>query len=100
MADPFDIPDLIGFPAHDQRKGTPRFSGAARSSDAVHVVFDILGYVKIEDGFYVTHVDASGSYIGSDQDIRFPAAKQIHHGVALPLRQIAVQSLHLVASAL
>jgi len=61
-----------------------------RSADAVHVVLDVVGHVKVDDAAHVLDVETTGCHVGSNEDGGSSRAKLVHAGVSFLLRLVAV----------
>ena len=63
----------------------------ARTARAVGVVLDIIGQTVVDDVCEVVDIQATGSDIGSYQQLNSVLAELLHSQVALLLRQVTVQ---------
>ena len=64
--------------------------GAPRAPRAVGVVLDVVGQSVVDDVRQVVDVEASGSHVGSHEELRQVLAELLHREVALLLREVAV----------
>ena len=78
----------------DERDGYTVAVGTCRSSDAVHIVFCIVGHVEVYDHSNVVDVDATCHDVCSDEHVDLSALKLVEHLVALCLVEVGV---HLTA---
>ena len=53
-----------------------------------------LGHIVVDNGVHIGNVNAAGRHIGGHQHINLARLKARHNAVALRLRQIAVQAIH------
>ena len=72
-------------------------SSAARAADAVDVILVFKRHVVVEHRVHVVDVDAAGGHVGRDEDRQLAAAEARHDGLALFLRDIAVDAVSLKA---
>ena len=93
-----DLPDTVHFPASRQSKRPSRLTGSSRPADAVHIIFNILRYIIVNDSFHIIDVDSARRHIGRDQNVRAAVAKTVHCHVTLMLGHIAVKPLRHKAS--
>ena len=98
MADPFNVSDLIDFPATDQCKGTACPAGTSGSTNTVYIIFNIFRYVIVKYDVHTTDIYPSGRYISSDQEITASIPERIHNRIPLILGKISVKSLCLISS--
>ena len=70
---------------------------AARAADAVHIILVFKRHIVVEDGVDIVHVDASRGHVGRNKDRQLAAAEARHNGLALFLRDIAVDAVGLKA---
>ena len=100
VTDSLDFSQLINLSSHHQREGAACTPCPARTSDSVDIVFDIFRYVIVKHRLYIIHINAPGSHIGSNQNIRPAPSEKVHHRIPLVLAQISVQALRMIAPVL
>ena len=97
LGEAHDVAQLIDVAAAHKREGFATLAGAARAADAVNVIFFVSGQVVVKYGFHVVHVDATGSYVGSNQHFDGRLAEFIERVLALLLAHVAVQAFGEIA---
>ena len=81
----------LAFFAHvNYRNRHASLSGAASTTAAVSVGGNIVGQAVVDDMSEVIYIDATGSHIGSYEQLYVVFAEFFHHEVALSLREVAV----------
>ena len=73
-----------------QRDGASAGSCPGRTTNAVHIVFGIVGDVEIYDQRDVVNVYSSCHDVRGHENVRLSATEQIHHLVAFLLRKVAM----------
>lgn len=68
-------------------------SCAARTADTVYIAFRILRQVEVDDMRYAGYVQTPSGYVGCYQHIDAAVAELAHNGVALVLRQVAMEAV-------
>ena len=94
---PFNQLQLSEFPRRDEGQGNTGVAGTARTANAVHVAFRILGNIEVHHVGDVVDVQASGCHVGSYQDVHLALTEFLHNSVTLILAQVAVQPFSFVA---
>ena len=95
-----DVLELIELPpSADQRIGTALLARPGGPSDAVHIEFNVLGNIKVEDSVHILHIDASGRHIGGNENPGAVRLEAAHHLGAGRLAHIAVDAHCLVSGA-
>ena len=74
-----------------------RFSGATRPPAAVRVGFNIFRKSVVDDVGEVIDIESACGDIGCHEQLEVSQAEFLHHGVALLLREVAVQRVGIVA---
>ena len=97
MTDSLDLTDLANFPAVGKGKGSALSAGTAGSADTVHIIFDVLRNVVIDNRLHIVHVNPSGCHIRSDQNAGSAVTETVHGHITLCLGQIAMQPFCLKA---
>ena len=67
-------------------RSKPACACSARSSDAVDVVFGVLGHVVVDDVADVGDVDAARDDVGGDEYLDLAGAEVFQRGLACVLR--------------
>lgn len=84
----------------DEGDGAAVLAGACCASDAVDVVFFVVGHVVVDDELYVVDVDASCYDVCGYEDVDLSGLEAVHDVVALFLEEVAVHGFGVVAAAL
>ena len=92
--------ELSHFPGNDKGGGHARAAGAARTAYAVHVAFRVLRHIKIVHVGDAADVQPAGRHISRHQNVDGIFLELTDDGVALCLRQIAVDALRRIAALL
>ena len=98
LANPLDLTDSERFPTACKRKAHTLFSRSAGTSDAVHIIFDILRNVVVNNAVHIVYVDSTRRNVRRDQHLKISVPETVHNGISLRLAQIAVQSFRRNAS--
>jgi hypothetical protein len=53
----------------DKRNRLPLSSGAAGTTDSVHVVIDILGHIVVHDQLHIRNIQPTSGQIGGDENL-------------------------------
>ena len=85
LADPLNFTDSEGLSAACQRKAHALFSCSAGTADTVHIIFDILRNVIIDNAIHIVYIDSSRRNVCGNQDLRRAVAEAAHHTVTLLL---------------
>jgi hypothetical protein len=80
-----------------QADGVTASAGAAGTTDAVDIVFGIVGQVVVEDVGHVGDVQTTGGHVGGDQDIQGALGELFQDLHPLLLRHVAGQQADAVA---
>lgn len=96
----FDAMEFALFFLADESDGNAVCIGTGGASDAMDVVFRVVGHVVVDDEGDVVDVNAAGNDVGSDQDVDFPVFEIEHDVFALFLLQVGVHGCHIQALAL
>ena len=81
---------------HDADAGA-LLAGATGAAAAVCIVLDIVGHTVVDDVGQVIYIEAAGSYVGGHEQLNAMLAEALHREVALLLREVAVESVGVVA---
>ena len=81
----------------DEADGHSFASGAAGAADAVYVAFGIERDMVVKNMRHVADIEASGRYVGGDEDVCFAALERLDGLFTLALLHIAVQAFGVVA---
>ncbi len=98
LAHSFNITNLIDLTAHYQCKRTSITSCTAGSSDSMHIIFNFLRYIKINDRFHITNINTSCSHIRGNQHITGSITERGHNPVTHCLRKIPVETFCKISS--
>src|SRR5829696_891028 len=79
----------------DERDGAAGLARAPRAADAVDVVLGRLGHVVVDDVRDRLHVDAARRDVGGDEHARRAVLEAAQRGLALGLRAVGVDAVHL-----
>ena len=88
----FDRLQCRQFFAVRQSKSVAHILGAASASDAMHVVFGMLGHIVIDDVTHAGDVEPARCDIRSNHDFVFPAFKSFERFDSFALGTIGVQN--------
>ena len=91
LADPLNFTDSEGLSAACQRKAHALFSCSAGTADTMHIIFDILRNVIIDNAIHIVYIDSSRRNIRCDQHLEITASETVHDRISLCLAQIAMQ---------
>ena len=78
----FDLLEIVGIVFRNEGDGRPRAGSTSRTTNAVHIVFGIVGHVVVDDHGDVVDVDAARNHVGSHEHIKLAALEFEHHVVA------------------
>ena len=89
---PYDVPSELLLLLGDERVGGALDAGPARSADPVRVRVDVAGHVEVDDVADVRDVEAARRHVRRHQDGELSLLEGVDDGVALVLRQVAVNA--------
>ena len=95
--DLLDAAYLVLLTTVDDGDGSTLLTGTTRTTAAVGVVLYIVGQAVVDDMRQIIHIQATGSHIGSHQQLRKVMTELLHGEVALRLTEVAVQTLGIIA---
>ena len=84
----------------DEGDGATVLTSTGGASDAVDVVFFVVGHVVVDDELYVVDVNAASYDVCGHENIDLTGLEAVHDVVALFLQQVAVHGFGIVAFAL
>lgn len=82
--------EFAAFARGDERHGDAAFAGAGGASDAVDIVFSIVGHVVVDHHRDVVNVDSAGHYVGCHKDVDVAGAEVAHNLFADRLVEVGV----------
>mmetsp|Transcript_31183 Transcript_31183/g.79493 ORF Transcript_31183/g.79493 Transcript_31183/m.79493 type:complete len:413 (-) Transcript_31183:984-2222(-) len=88
---------LVGVPRVDERGGHARLAAAARTTDPVHVVLNLVRHVVVDHVLDVRKVQTLGRDVGGHQHVLHPALERVNRALALLLLLVAVDGHRLHA---
>ena len=94
----FDGVEFILFFLADKGKGRSICFGPGGTTDAVDIIFSVIGYVIVDDQVDVVDVDATAKDVRSHQDLQTSAAKLEQHLFPGALVQIRMYLLYIEAA--
>ena len=86
----FNALQAINITAKDKAYGTTFTAGAPCASNAVHVVFGVLGDVVVENGFDIIDVESTSGDVGGDEQVKFPFTESFGGALASLLADVTV----------
>jgi hypothetical protein len=86
-----DLLDLAKILAIGQTDGHAVATGTTRAADAVHVIFGLLGQIKVDDVADALHIDAARGDVGGNQHLDTTTTQGVERAVALTLIHVAMQ---------
>ena len=70
---------------------------AARTADAVHVVFGAIGKIEVDDVVDARHIDSASKHIGRNEDVRLAAAELVERTATRTHRLVGMNRFRLIA---
>ena len=92
----FNVAEFVALTAMDKRDAHARFASTAGTTASVIIHGVVVGQTVTDDVRKVVHVKTTRSHIGSHEQLQIALTELLHHGIALRLREVAVQSIGIV----
>ena len=86
----FNVADLVLLATVNDAEARALLASTTGTSRAVRVVLYVVGQSVIDDVRQIIDIEATGSHVGSYQQLDRVLAELLHRQVALLLRQVAV----------
>ena len=86
-----DQPQFASFAGAHHQDGFAASSGAAGSADPMDIDFAVIGGVVVDHMADSLHIESTGCYVGSDNDLDPMVLQAIDHPLALALRDFPMQ---------
>lgn len=86
----FNLLEIIDIVFVDQGNGYTVAVGPCCTTNAMHIVFGIVGHIVVNNHGYIIDIDTSRYDVGGNNHIELPALELEHHVVSLRLFKVGV----------